>query len=467
MRPYLRVANIFEDRIDLSDVLEMNFSPDEYKVYELKFGDILLNEGQSLELVGRPAMYRDELPGACFQNTLVRFRAGEAILPRFALLIFRHYLHAKRFQKIARWTVNIAHLGGGRFAELEFPVPPLNEQTRIVAKAEELLSDIDAGVFALERVRANLKKYRAAVLKAAVTGELTAKWRAAHPEVEPATEVIKRVPTPPRPARFGTRSKGVIQGHAALSVGATGAPLPTGWAWSPLVDIARMETGHTPSRQHPEWWNGDIPWVGIADAKAHHRGLVFDTIQHTNQAGLDNSAARLLPIGTVCISRTASVGYVVELGEPMATSQDFVNWVPTEAVTSGWLRVVFMADREALLRFGKGSVHTTIYFPEWLSVHIAVPPVAEQLTITADVEERLSVIKATEDYIAASLKRAARLRQGILKEAFAGRLVSQDPADEPASVLLDRIRQTRPSAASVPAKAKARNHKPRQPDLFE
>src|SRR5436309_706375 len=77
MRPYLRVANVYEDRIDLSDVLEMNFTPEEFEQYQLRYGDILLNEGQSLEWVGRPAMYRDELPGSCFQNTLVRFRPHE------------------------------------------------------------------------------------------------------------------------------------------------------------------------------------------------------------------------------------------------------------------------------------------------------------------------------------------------------------------------------------------------------
>src|SRR5215208_1909315 len=127
MRPYLRVANVFEARIDTSDVMSMNFTPEEYEVYRLKAGDVLLNEGQSLELVGRPALYRGEVPGACFQNTLVRFRAGAAVLPEYALAVFRAFLHAKRFQQIARWTTNIAHLGADRFANIEFPLPPLAE----------------------------------------------------------------------------------------------------------------------------------------------------------------------------------------------------------------------------------------------------------------------------------------------------------------------------------------------------
>lgn len=113
MRPYLRVANVYEDRIDTSDVLRMNFEPEEVAIYELRDGDILLNEGQSPELVGRPAIYRGEVPGACFQNTLIRFRAYEHVDPNYALLVFRHYMHSGVFKSIARWSTNIAHLGSG------------------------------------------------------------------------------------------------------------------------------------------------------------------------------------------------------------------------------------------------------------------------------------------------------------------------------------------------------------------
>jgi hypothetical protein len=118
MRPYLRVANVFEDRIDTSDVMRMNFTPREFEIYRLKEGDILLNEGQSLELIGRPAMYRNEVPGACFQNTLVRFRATELVDARYALIVFRSYLHNGQFQRIAKITTNLAHLGADRFSRL-------------------------------------------------------------------------------------------------------------------------------------------------------------------------------------------------------------------------------------------------------------------------------------------------------------------------------------------------------------
>ena len=106
----------------------------------------------------------------------------------------------------------------------------------------------------------------------------------------------------------------------------------------------------------------------------------------------------------------------------MATSQDFVNWTPTPAVSSDWLRIVFSTDREALRRFGKGSVHKTIYFPEWLSIYVAVPPVAEQQRIVAEVERRLSVVEELEAVLNVNLQRATRFRRSILQRAFEGRL---------------------------------------------
>jgi type I restriction enzyme S subunit len=172
MRPYLRVANVFEDRIDLSDVKEMNFSPKEFEVFQLKPNDILLNEGQSLELIGRPAIYRGELPGACFTNTLVRFRPCGSLNVKFAFSVFRAFMHAGRFQKIAKWTTNIAHLGADRFAKLAFPLPPLAEQQRIVAEVDRRLSVIEE----LEAIAdANLQRasrLRQSILHRAFSGDL-------------------------------------------------------------------------------------------------------------------------------------------------------------------------------------------------------------------------------------------------------------------------------------------------------
>lgn len=206
MRPYLRVANVFEDRIDTSDILEMNFTPEEAEVYTLKTGDILLNEGQSPELVGRSAMYRDEIPGACFQNTLIRFRAGDATDPDYALLIFRHYMHSGAFRRIARWSTNIAHLGLERFRALPFPLPPLEEQRRIVAETQRRLAVIAAQTQAVEASISRLPKMEIELLAAAVAGELVEQ----DPADEPAAALIDRLGPPlsePLPANDADEGK--------------------------------------------------------------------------------------------------------------------------------------------------------------------------------------------------------------------------------------------------------------------
>ena len=173
MRPYLRVANVLEARIDISDVKEMNFTPVEFERYRLRHGDILLNEGQTPEHVGRPAMFRNEIPDCCYQKTLLRFRAYAGVLPQFALIVFRAYMHNQRFTREASITTNIAHLTAEKFVEIEFPLPPLAEQMRIVAEVERRLSVVEE----LESVvTANLQRatrLRQSILQMAFTGALT------------------------------------------------------------------------------------------------------------------------------------------------------------------------------------------------------------------------------------------------------------------------------------------------------
>ena len=109
-----------------------------------------------MELVGRPAMYRDEVPGACFTNTLVRFRPLDGVDANFALKVFLAYLKNGRFQKIATITVNIAHLGAGRFSEIEFPLPPVEEQAAIIAELNRLSLDRRCGTGHQHRPRSFL-----------------------------------------------------------------------------------------------------------------------------------------------------------------------------------------------------------------------------------------------------------------------------------------------------------------------
>lgn len=246
-------------------------------------------------------------------------------------------------------------------------------------------------------------------------------------------------------------SEEVIAGRAAISVNDPGTDVPEGWSRVRLTDIARLESGHTPSRKHPEWWSGDIPWVSLPDAREHHGGVIHDTTQKTNELGLANSAARLLPKDTVCLSRTASVGYVFRMGRPMATSQDFVNWVCSDALDPRFLQQALLAEGKHLLNFGMGTTHTTIYFPAVLAFHINLAPLPEQRRIVTHVEallEQVNRAKGRLDRVPLILK---RFRQAVLAAACSGELTREwrvEHSTGSADPLVERLGTARTSARS-------------------
>ncbi|MFJ1805378.1 MULTISPECIES: restriction endonuclease subunit S [unclassified Streptomyces] len=188
MRPYLRVANVFEDHIDISDVKEMDFSGTGDR-YNLKDGDVLLNEGQSPHLLGRPAIYRGVPEGAAFQNTLLRFRPNPRITSEWALLVFRRHMHTGRFAKESRITTNIAHLSAARLKTVEFPFPPVDKQEVIVKEVRRQLEEADRMEAELRSVTAGSADLRAALLHAAFTGALVSQ----DPADEPASVLLDRI----------------------------------------------------------------------------------------------------------------------------------------------------------------------------------------------------------------------------------------------------------------------------------
>lgn len=191
--------------------------------------------------------------------------------------------------------------------------------------------------------------------------------------------------------------------------------------WRRLTDIAKLESGHTPSRRRPEWWGGNVPWLALPDIRRLHGKFAYETAEYTNDAGLANSSARLLPVGTVCLSRTASVGFTTILGKPMATSQDFCNWIcnPDE-LDSEFLMYAFMASQGAIRELGSGAVHKTIYMPTIQTFHICAPELDEQRCIARLLRDHLAVAHSLIDKIEAQRADAATLPERMLSSAFEG-----------------------------------------------
>ena len=448
MRPYLRVANVFEDRINLDDVMEMNFTPAEYEVFKLEPGDILLNEGQSLELVGRPAMYRGEMPGACFTNSLVRFQAGPLLDPKFALYVFLGYLHTGRFQRIATNTVNIAHLGAGRFADVEFWLPPRSEQERIVAKVDELFSDLDAGIASLKRAKANLKRYRASVLKAAVEGRLTEEWRKTHPQAEDGQMLLDRILRERREkwerdqlAGFAAKRKEPptnwqTKYEEPSATEASELPaLPEGWIWVPMARLAEdapHAIGAGPFGtifKAKDFRPTGIPVIFLRHVRASYYStakpgfMARDVWEKLFRDEYTINGTELLvtklgdPPGTACL-------YPSGIGPAMVTPDVIQMRVRNDVASADFLMHYLNSKIGQAFTTGKafGTTRLRLTLPLFKDLPVPLPPRTEQQQIVTVVGERLSQVDAAAKTIDAELMRSKRLRQSILKRAFEGTL---------------------------------------------
>lgn len=304
----------------------------------------------------------------------------------------------------------------------QFPIPPLGEQRRITQELDTLLARVDALHARIDAVPALLRSFRTSTLSATVSGRTTAK-------PDPSAQVPLH---PLSPLVFFKSEEGTAPGN---------------WKWQKLVDVATLESGHTPRKSVPAYWEGGtVPWISLQDIRAADGKEIFFTKFMPTELGIENSSARLLPKGTVCFSRDISVGFVTIMGRSMATTQHFANWICGDELHPKYLMYAFIAAREHLLKSGQGSTVKTIYMPALKELRILLPPLAEQVEIVRRVEQLFAVADQLDAKVAMAKQRIDALTQSILAKAFRGELVPQDPNDEPASVLLERIRARRAAA---------------------
>ena len=186
----------------------------------------------------------------------------------------------------------------------------------------------------------------------------------------------------------------------------------------PLIEVARLATGHTPSRRVPEYWGGQVPWMSLSDIRRLDGRVAEETEQYTTEAGIANSSAVVLPKDTVCFSRTASVGFATILGREMATSQDFVNWICGKRINPFYLLAAFRASKQYLISKSTGSTHKTIYFPVAERFHVFLPDAAKQILFA----EALGKIWRLRTALESQLPSTDQAFESLQQRAFVGAL---------------------------------------------
>ena len=195
--------------------------------------------------------------------------------------------------------------------------------------------------------------------------------------------------------------------------------IPADWSLVRLTSVAKLETGHTPSRKKSEYWeDGDIPWISLRDNKNFDTLKLYQTKEQISPLGLENSSARLLPEGTIALCRTTAVGNAVMLGREMATCQDFANWVCGPELSSNYLLQVFRHMQREWTRLAAGSAHQSIYMPTFKKLQILLPPLQEQIRI-AEIGEAFDLRIEAETAYLAELKKT---KQALAQELLSGRV---------------------------------------------
>lgn len=190
--------------------------------------------------------------------------------------------------------------------------------------------------------------------------------------------------------------------------------------------VARLESGHTPSKSNDEYWEDtNIPWITTSDIKPFRNGrkIYLNNTEHQiSELGLENSGARLLPEGTVFLSRTASVGFSGIIGKEMATSQDFANWVCSDEILPEYLLYVFRSMDQEFDRLTQGSTHQTIYMPDIRSFKTPLPPIEEQREIVDYIQTETEQIWELIDRIEKTIGLLEEKRQALITGTVTGQI---------------------------------------------
>jgi len=364
-RPYLRTKNVFDGRIDIDDVLTMPMTDEQFAQFRIRNGDVLLNEGQSLELVGRCAIYQDEYPEPCaIQNALLRFRARSGVSDTFASYLFRHCQQTGVFARIALQTTSVAHLGGSRFERLILPWPTEAEQRAIA----EALSDVDALLASLDRLIAKKRDLKTAAMQQLLTGK--------------------------------TRLPG-FSGE---------------WEIKKLGEIAEMGSGGTPTSSVTAYYDGDIPWVSISDMTKGGK-VIVRTDRNLTRLGFTNSAAQMFPAGTILYAMYASLGECSIAGISLCSSQAILGIRPKEKLDVGFLFYFLTSLKSVVKTLGQQGTQANLNKGMVQDFTLSLPSIPEQTAIAdvlSDMDAELTALEKRRD-------KTRDLKQGMMQVLLTGR----------------------------------------------
>lgn len=293
----------------------------------------------------------------------------------------------------------------------EIEIPEIDEQKRIVAKIEELLSQLDDGVETLNKTKEQLKVYRQAVLKDAFEGNYTIEWRKNNHHFIPMEDFEQ------------IEIKNCVFKDVSGDENEIKLNLPTGWRKTRLGEVFDVQVGSTPSRKVPEYWNGEIAWVSSGEV---HFEAINKTMEYITGDGLNNSSTNVQPIGTVLLAMIGegkTRGQAAILNIPAAHNQNTAAILVSETpCIPKYIYYFLQLNYDNTRRVGSGNNQKALNKERVKAIHFPFCSFVEQEIIVQEIESRLSVCDQIEKSVDLALQQAEALRQSILKKAFEGEI---------------------------------------------
>lgn len=471
--PVLRATNITGMSLTFDDLVyvpAINVSTEQL----LRTGDVVVaSSSGSKEIVGKAGAFaRDG-----FIGSFGAFCAGVRPSPQLSSALFGYYFQTPSYRKsVSELSAgsNINNLKAGDLASQVFPLAPHAEQVRIVAKLEELLSDLDAGVAELKAAQKKLQQYRQSLLKAAVEGALTAPWREAQRQrgtlTETGAQLLQRSLTERRDrweakqlAKFMEQGKTPPKDWQQkypepVQPDTTDLPeLPEGWVWASLDMLGEIASGVAKgTKRDGNVLVREVPYLRVANVQRGYLDLSDVKTILATERDIEELA---LKSGDVLFNEG---GDRDKLGRGWVWHDEVAECIHQNHVFrmrpySPDLRPQLISHHGntfGKLWFQMAGKQTTnlasINMSMLRSFPVPVAPADEQTEVLAQVQVQLDSLDRQEEATDLAMKQATAQRQNILRAAFAGELVPQDPNDEPASVLLERIRAERVERANQP-----------------
>lgn len=436
-RPYLTVANVYSNRLDLTEVGEIGVQETELSRTTLQPGDLLVVEGNgSISQLGRVALWTGAIPGCLHQNHLIKIRVAQGVAPKWVLYWMMSPDGRAAIEKVGSSTSGLHTLSISKVEALPVKVYPLPEQHRIIAAVETHFSRIDDTVASLNRAKANVKRARASVLKAAVEGRLVpneaALTRAEGRDYEPASALLARILTERRARWAENGGKGKYKEPSSPESTAL-ADLPSGWTWASMEQLLNsIEAGKSFTAENVPPASDQ---VGILKVSAVTWGRYDETESKTVLDPAQVNPNYFVRPGDLLFSRANTIDLIgavvfvervtrsIMLSDKILRlnmSQELKRWVLWTLRSQNGRRQIeslSTGNQESMRNIGQDRIR---------QIAVPLPPAAEQRRIVAEVDRRLSVLDALDATLDANLARCAKLRQSILKRAFEGKLIRPD-----------------------------------------